>query len=500
MLPVVEDSLLGAVGRLVADVYASHVGLAERAAALAGAAERAGDGQCVLLARLVAAELDNRAGRAPEGVTVARHVLSSSEDRLVRAHAHAVIAGGLWRLGDNATAVRHALWATRMLADGDPLPLRADHAIILAVQVNDRRLGDFSAEEFVVAQELADASGLPTLIIANLNNWAWCSYAAGDIDAAGELTGRLRDFAAASGQALNASTADTVANVLLETGRAGEAERVIRYAIEHAPSTDSDAVPGALLTLAEIQRRGGDLGTALSTLQRCRVLAAERHLPENDAQALRMIASCHAEAGDFAAAYRSMVEFHEAWEGRRTQQGDMAARFAHAQFAVEEAYRASEHFREMAERDSLTGLWNRRRSDAVLAEVLASGEPASVALVDLDHFKRVNDTFSHAVGDEVLRRLADLLNGVPGHAGRLGGEEFVLILRAGPDEAARMCELLRAEIEAYGWGDIVAGLRVTASIGVTGVLPGDDRGVVVGRADALLYDAKHAGRNRVTTG
>src|SRR5690349_14977492 len=105
---------------LIGDLYTSHTGLAERAGALVEAAEAAGDRQSADLARLMLADLNNRAGRVPEAVAAARELLDASEDRLVRAHAHAVIGSGLWRIGDNATGARHALRASRMLVAGDP--------------------------------------------------------------------------------------------------------------------------------------------------------------------------------------------------------------------------------------------------------------------------------------------------------------------------------------------------------------------------------------------
>ena len=489
-----------AVGGLLSDVYVCHDGLAGRAAALAAAAEAAGDRQSADLARLVGAELDNRAGRVPDGLALARYLLDASDDRLVRAHAHAVIAGGLWRVGDNGAAVRHAMRANRMLVPGDPLPLRADHAIILAVQVNDQRLGTISHEEFEAAQALADACGTPALVIANLNNWAWTMYSAGDLPAAARLVDRMCACSDSAGMPLNASSADTVARILLETGQPAEAARIIEYAIESAAATDSDAVPTALMTLAEIQRRGGDFETALRTLGRCRDLAAQHDLPDADAKALGMVAACHADAGDFRTAYQTMVDFHEAWTARRSQQSDVAARVAHAQFAVDEAYRDTERFREMSERDPLTGLWNRRRSDAELATMLGAGYPACVALLDLDHFKLVNDTFSHAVGDDVLRHVAELLRAGAGHAGRQGGEEFLLLLPGGLDEAFGTCEAIRQTLQTYAWQTIASGLQVTTSIGVTSLRPGEDANTAVSRADDLLYAAKHAGRNRVAAG
>ncbi|RSM71513.1 hypothetical protein DMB66_07565 [Actinoplanes sp. ATCC 53533] len=485
---------------LIVDVYVRHDGLAGRARELVAAATADGDSRHADLGRLVLAELDNRGGRVADGVRQARDMLESSDDRVVLAHAHAVIAGGLWRVGDNAEAVRHAYPANRMLVDGDPLALRVDHAIILALQVNDQRIGGISHGEFEAAQQLADACGMPALILANLNNWAWCSYAGGDLESASALVARMRAHSDRTGEALNASCADTVARILLETGHPREATLVIERAIADAASTDSDAIPAALITLADIQRRDGDVGTAMRTLQACREIAARDRLPDVDALALRMLAGCHAELGDFQAAYREMVDFHEAWTVRRSEQSEVVARVAHAQFAVDEAHRNTELFRELAERDALTGLWNRRRSDAQLATVLGTDRPACVALLDLDHFKLVNDTFTHAVGDVVLCRVADILRGLAGHAGRHGGEEFILVLEMDLATAAEACEAIRTAVAGYDWQAVAPGLRVTTSVGLTSVRPGDDAHTVVRRADEHLYVAKRAGRDRVVSG
>jgi diguanylate cyclase (GGDEF)-like protein len=396
-----------------------------------------------------------------------------------------------------AEAVRHAYPANRMLVAGDPIALRVDHAIVLALQVNDQRIGGISHGEFEAAQQLADEAAVPALILANLNNWAWCSYTGGDLDSASALVQRMRAHSERTGQPLNASCADTVARILLETGRPGEATAVIEEAIAGAAPTDSDAIPAALITLAEIQRRDGTIGTAVQTLLACREIAARDRLPDVDAVALRMLAGCHAELGDFRAAYREMVDFHEAWTVRRSEQSEVIARVAHVQYAVDEAHRNTERFREMAERDALTGLWNRRRSDAQLATVLGESGPASVALLDLDHFKHVNDTYTHAVGDVVLCRVAEILRGLTGHAGRHGGEEFILVLEEDLPAATQICEAVRMAVAGYDWQAVAPGLRVTASIGLTSVRPQDDAHTVVRRADEHLYAAKRAGRDRV---
>ena len=163
----------------------------------------------------------------------------------------------------------------------------------------------------------------------------------------------------------------------------------------------------------------------------------------------------------------------------------------------------------MAYRDALTGLYNRRhvneRLPTLLEDALLRQGPISLAILDLDHFKRVNDTLSHSVGDTVLQQVAHLLqqetNGST-VAARLGGEEFVLIMPGvGAQEAVRRCERLRLRIRAHQWEPVTGRLPVTTSIGVATSERG--RGTassLLSTADQHLYAAKRAGRDRVSGG
>jgi len=158
-----------------------------------------------------------------------------------------------------------------------------------------------------------------------------------------------------------------------------------------------------------------------------------------------------------------------------------------------------------ATRDKLTGLFNRRYADGFvdgqleLAERL--GRPLGVVLADVDHFKLINDTHSHAVGDAVLERLSRLLEShcrETDMVARYGGEEFLICLPATDAvAAARTGEAIRAAVTAMDWSDLAPSLRVTVSIGVAASGRGKDRAAVLGRADANLYRAKRGGRDRV---
>jgi diguanylate cyclase (GGDEF)-like protein len=156
----------------------------------------------------------------------------------------------------------------------------------------------------------------------------------------------------------------------------------------------------------------------------------------------------------------------------------------------------------LAVSDTLTGLSNRLRLDQVLAEEAArharGGTPVSVILLDLDHFKTVNDRHGHPVGDRVLVAIGELLTANSrrtDEVGRWGGEEFLVVCcdtdLAG---AQALAHKLRGRISAHAFG--AAGHR-TASFGVAQLAPGEDVAGLVARADVALYRAKDGGRDRV---
>lgn len=164
---------------------------------------------------------------------------------------------------------------------------------------------------------------------------------------------------------------------------------------------------------------------------------------------------------------------------------------------------ANEELERLARQDALTGLPNRRvATERLAAEFQAmrrTGAPYAVLMLDIDFFKRVNDTWGHEVGDQVLKRLAQVLRAsvrATDLAARLGGEEFVVLLPDTPLEAAlSVAEKIRQAVQAAS--DPVAG-TVTVSIGVALASPQDrNEDDVLRRADAGLYAAKSAGRNRV---
>ena len=160
----------------------------------------------------------------------------------------------------------------------------------------------------------------------------------------------------------------------------------------------------------------------------------------------------------------------------------------------------SKHLERLSLEDSLTGLANRRCFEQTIQSVLTArsthGAPMSVAFIDVDRFKLVNDRHSHHVGDQVLKAIAAILvqatreNDI---AARLSGDEFaVLFQRADAPEAARVCERIGAAVAGHAWSPVAAGLAVTVSIGTATARDDDTAESLLHRADAAMYEVKRA--------
>jgi diguanylate cyclase (GGDEF)-like protein len=168
---------------------------------------------------------------------------------------------------------------------------------------------------------------------------------------------------------------------------------------------------------------------------------------------------------------------------------------------------ANKRIEELAKLDELTGSFNRRCIMRMLDDEIARAHrvnaPCSIALIDLDWFKRVNDAYGHPTGDEVLRTFAitvfaNIRN--IDRFGRYGGEEFLLVLPDTPtDAAARILDRLRAIIADLDWSAFSPGMRVTISAGVAMLRMDESADTFLARADSALYAAKARGRNRIAS-
>jgi diguanylate cyclase (GGDEF)-like protein len=165
----------------------------------------------------------------------------------------------------------------------------------------------------------------------------------------------------------------------------------------------------------------------------------------------------------------------------------------------------AEEFELQARLDSLTGLANRRAFDEALMRECARSrrnrQPLCLVLLDIDHFKQVNDSYSHSIGDEILVQVANAINSLSRQddiVARWGGEEFALLLpNTAVAEAADICERIRLAIMQIDCSHVAEDLRITVSLGVAGYEYDVNYNKLLSRSDAALYQAKQQGRNRV---
>ena len=192
-----------------------------------------------------------------------------------------------------------------------------------------------------------------------------------------------------------------------------------------------------------------------------------------------------------------LLRLHEAIASLFATQGDWRRAYQHLRSALDIAHDGNL-------RDTLTSSYNRRYLDQRLygpfTDRQATRAPLGIALVDVDRFKSVNDTYGHLVGDRVLRRVADLLQEeLPpdGFCARYGGEEFVLWLPGvDAEDAVRIVDDARRRVARHPWSELQPGLRVTISAGLAHEGSGAPARQLRS-ADDLLYAAKRAGRNKV---
>ncbi|HEY0064971.1 MAG TPA: GGDEF domain-containing protein [Telluria sp.] len=192
--------------------------------------------------------------------------------------------------------------------------------------------------------------------------------------------------------------------------------------------------------------------------------------------------------GGFIAGLRNKVKIHLV---------DLATRNG-------ELVEALQRIEDLAMRDELTGVFNRRflmetiRNEKVRGQ--RSGSQFTLCILDVDHFKRVNDQFGHHAGDQVLQEIARVANDAlrqTDYFGRYGGEEFAMVLTDTVTEGAIVtAERVRRRIEEIDFSSISQGFRVTVSIGIADSQQAEDAALTFKRADQALYLAKEAGRNR----
>ncbi len=406
------------------------------------------------------------------------------------------------RSGDPATALDYY---RRSLA----LCTRAEDALERAKTLNNiglnlMKVGQHAEARTVLEDALRQFTdlGLPLQQSATLNNLGLVLQHLGD-DAGAERTMRLAlEMSEATGYRYGVAHANLVLGRLcMAQGRTDEARRFLDDALDvctrHGLKPTQYECHEALAALHESI---GDTTAALVHFKRFHAL--EREVQSEAAQDKLRALQIQLQL----AAARRETELERARQEALTRAN---AELDALNVSLTEANLQKTMLLDQLERqtyeDALTGIPNRRRLDQRLADefalALRHNRPLAVAIADLDHFKSVNDRFSHAVGDAALRATARLLVAQVRQTdlvARFGGEEFVIVLPETDGAAAlRVCEKLREAIANHDWDGLQPGLKLTVSIGVTAdtSAPSFDR--MLAMADRNLYRAKDQGRNRV---
>jgi diguanylate cyclase (GGDEF)-like protein len=311
--------------------------------------------------------------------------------------------------------------------------------------------------------------------IVDVNGTLACALAlAGRHDEACSLFDSLRDHPGLAW----VNAAPCLVASLQATGRGAEVRALLDQALARAEQLKAqNTVERLHRALHDLHKSEGRSAEALHHHERLLQLYEHRHAQRTERRAALLAA--------------------------RVQQHELHALLGEERRRAQALEADARHWQHTAMLDALTGLANRRQIDQRLPALhglaRAQGRPLPLALIDLDHFKRINDEISHAAGDVVIRRVAAMLQQVcrdDDFCARWGGDELLLLLPGATlDVAAAVCERLRLAMERETWKELPAPIRPTLSIGLVDAAVWPDDASAMAAADAALAAAKQAGRN-----
>lgn len=512
---------------------------------LLDAARAEGDLRAEVHAHAWLCHVAQRRGEHDRAAAHAASALSLSQaqgDRLLSARARLASARVGWSIGDNDQALQDLETALPACRGGEDSELLFDTLNLLGIVYGELGNAEAALDWHQRALAVAESQGRPRLLAISRANMAGRELDLGEtwlaegrnVEAEAALLRSLELNEAALAIAIEAQLQRVQVVVHSNRGAAlallGRREEALAAFAQQLRLAEGRGDQGSRVQraqyLALMYREAGELEAA-------RGIAAEglgigeQARTKNLLIPLYELASELAEqAGDHAEALRLYKRFHVLRSEHALNSAQQRARVLAVRLETERALaeaaaerqqaealrRANEELARRAEalgrdalQDPLTGLANRRRLDTELAlrheAARAAGSPLCVALIDLDHFKLVNDRHSHAVGDQALRQLGALLQAhcrSQDLAARYGGEEFLIALdEVSPELALQICERLRQTVERHDWSALAPGLAVTASLGLADLAAHARLEDGLDQADAQLYRAKLEGRNRV---
>ena len=387
----------------------------------------------------------------------------------------------------------NSLASTLLAADRlDEAAARLDEGTALARRVDDRNLlTKLLLNRSLLQKKRADADGDAAVIADGIAS-------AGEALALAQALANRYDEAFCLGQ---------LGTMLRRSGQLDVASATLGRSLALAAELDEPHLQAeAQVELGRVALGADRFDAALAHTEAAWPLAERTRERELQGEVLSALSAVHERRGELAAALSTFKRYHALRERELEATRSQAARAAQLWLDFQRAEEETARLRatataavEAAQKDPLTGLLNRRGLDAGLAGLpFAAQSAVAIALIDIDHFKSINDRHSHAVGDRVLARVAAAIR-QHARAGdlavRLGGDEFALVLaNAGADDGRRVADRLLVALAESAADGIP---EVTVSIGVAACEPGGDFAAALAAADRALYAAKAGGRARV---
>ena len=481
------------------------------------------DADLAAWAALALAQADYRDAAFASSIRRALDVQARAEalgDERLSVEAALALGSGFWRIGDSETALSVVEdEIDRAFRLGDRELLAAVHRVLglTLSEIGGHVAGVSTLER---AFGFALESGVPRAICECANSLGSAIYAScrraddeAKADALANAEAMIRtalDVASEEGDLPAIASAESnLAAVFVERGDWVEGRLWAARSLDKVRASGDLLAEGyALASLAECDRELGALDAALSSLEQAYAIGAAQAAKPLLRRVHLQISQTFERAGRYADALAHYKRHHALEREIEADVAEQRARMSGLRLDRERARREADRFRaesealsDAVERDALTGIGNRRAFDRAVGTLLArGGVPCTLALIDCDDFKAVNDRASHLAGDRVLQRVANVLKQASRRsdlAARFGGDEFALVFAdAGIGAASAVCERIRSAVERHP-DDGAPGM--TVSIGLAEAVAGDTVESLVARADAALYRAKEAGRNRVAT-
>lgn len=501
-------------------------------------AEQLGDEQSRLRAELVLADVQIRRGQSTAGMLTAQDVrdwATKEADDYLLARSARVLAQWAWRFGDHPLALENALEAYSTLpGDTDPF-VRMEHRLSVGDALTST--GSYESAEHEYRGVIAESRrlGCTQTMLAAINNMAFLNFQRGDTAEALQLASEVVELCEQYDAGMQVTWVDTVARILMATGCHREAYLSLSGALSGLTVVtveDRLGLAECYLCHAEAARLLGEVAAAQVALDRCEQLIETYQIDTIRKDWLRERASLAAQLNDFENAYRLERRAFDLAIDAKTDERDARVRSLKVlhESNLAEADRA--RFRRLSLLDSLTGLGNRRYLTEVFAEkrmwAQQQQETLALGIFDLDHFKRINDTWNHDTGDRVLQEVAALIavrvgmrvelagpvadqetpwlididqplqvSAAPCVA-RFGGEEFVLLLpQVSAEQALATMQSVLQGVRTNEWPPDIGIHGVTGSMGLVVTDGSVELAELLRHADDLLYQAKSDGRDRV---